>query len=1066
VRFGLIMLLAWMACSSVAALEFEVVLSVLTVADRKPLAGVRVEVEADPMWGCTSEAALEAFRARYGPLPEVKASGSGVSGADGRVEVTVRVSWSGEGEMPASGNTDRHGNDVRYRFAQIIVRPVKSGYRAWDTNALLVRRGSARADDHRDTVGLPRVQVSEGRNNSTHVEMVEQCVLKGRVVQLNGREPLADLKLALSLRPGHGANPESMNLETTTDADGRFEFSGPEVVPGYARLSVVGHDHAFVKSSAIWTMDSLRWGTLDVGMLVADRGGAIKARLVDAYDGTPVAGQAAICDGLAPHRFTIWRNAGPDGVLYFDGVPPDVYALDIAGERDSHWRCPQQDIVVKPGELLDLGDIAMERQLELEVVALGGAGILNFDMIAEFTGEPNPRVLLGGGVFGQSYPEGREPPNAGDRRQSEPYSVRARLTAEANRARGLFGGEWTIRVSADGFTDSVQTVTLPHEGPLLVQMHVAGAIEPFFVGANREEQIARNAVALRHGTVEYEAVRGMGRRQFSDWYQRLRMQLPEGMYRANQMGVIADVKPGRYLVIADAHGVLPDRGSALMHAENVEVEPGGTVRVQLTRVTGQLSIRVTRGGAPAAGERVVLLVGSVERASKIELTSNERGIAVYAPERNAAIHVMTELEAAWVLAAGRPSDAARQLESQRRVHAAVGERESVHLELADPDRIAVRLRAETPKRQRVPSAHLQAKNSRAERSRFTGHLVGDEIVFIGVPAGEYSVQMEVRGLRNALGGVSADVTVLAPGMDEANEVSLTLDVSLPMLEVAVRTSDPRVAAVHVTCNHVANESYLRRNVPDWRRLDDSGRVQFDCLGRGGQFRFRVHGYNEDNELIHAVTRVVEVHEDVRVSIELKGNTGALEVAVEAPSEDPRHLFFAGLMAHLKDADGNVVEHDLETLPLRSGVGFRLAGVPAGRYTVAVVGGGLQPWEEPRVEIVDGGTTRFTAKPKRAASLVLDLEGLRHPVQRTISDWPKIEVSYEDADGKPLSLMLPRGSLAWLELYQDGAQLEVLNLSPAVRQVRIKLEGHKEFIVKVEVEDGEIIRRKATIEPED
>jgi hypothetical protein len=1033
-------MLALLFCGALAASEFEVVINAhVNVPHERgtsPLEGVQIDVSLDPLWGTRDEAALETFKNLFGPLPDVSVTGSGVTDELGRVDVRVRVTWSGEGQLPVQTLRHESGEEIQLRYVHLRVRPTKEGYRVWHRT----HGGETVAPDAARTV-----RATEGRWQFSSHTMVELCIIKGRAVHLTGREPAAGLPMALVVR-GFRGNTEQ-RFETVTDDDGRFEFNDPHIGEGKGHMEVVGNEHALIRTSAGRNLGNLNWGVLDVGTLVVAPAGGARVRFTRAGDDSAAQVDGYLTDGS---RFHVPFKADEDGVVSLEGLPVGRFSLYIAERSNEYASPPVHELVISAGETTEVGPIKVEPWRSLEVIVLGGGGIERYVATAVYDSLSHPHIDLQRHV-GSGFNRGQQ------------VTRMAQLTAEANRIPRMFSGEWTVRIQIEGFADITEVVTLPRDEPLMVTATAAGVLEARIEG--RDHWGHRRFVAVRQGSAAYKATLHMDSHEFRQWFESGVIEPSADVLIATGGQAIANAPPGLYRVMALDNG----RKHA---ADDVEVRPHETTVAVLSPVPARQVVRVTRHGEPAPGQTVVLYHAPRSGpASRRTAVSDENGEAVFRVDERAAAFLLTEAEAEWadaLPAAGRVLDG-RTMRSRLLELSPFGGSEPRVFEIANPEEMILRIRVDLPERQSFTSATLRPTSPQSGSSairHFVGATIADELVFTFVATGTYALNVSIESLYGSRGSTTEELQVEAPAAGDSNEVRLTVSPALYLLEIEVDApgiprGDLRVAITTLEAEHSHRGVQIH-----WQDVNDEGRVLIDCLSPGAR-RIRVQAESDSGFLRHSMTRIVDVQGDTRSVVTLSPDAGVLEVNfdIENMSDEARRRqlqFMGGTGPQfvLKDDSGNLVEHEFETLSTSRRLGFGIAGIAPGTYTVRILVRGFLAIELDDVQIADARVTRFETVPLPAVMLSVRLDGLPLHWPGTGEGLPDVSVVLEDADGNELSMDLPQNSVVLRRTHTlAGLEWTVshFNLTPEVKRVRIKVESLKEISIRLDAGDGEFIQ---------
>lgn len=978
------------------AAEFEATVSGSVQEYRSPVPGVEVTVKLDPYWGQHNLERLEKFAREHGELPEVTITGSDTTDEKGVFEFKVKITTSGDGKLPTREFKDNKGNTISYEYVPCTVTATKPGYLPAARNA----------------------DLSERYKSHTYFELKQMSFIKGEVLHITGRRPAANLPLLL--QRWQGLEPKD-RLEFKTDSEGRFEVNTDALVSTGCRLQVAGHEFAFASSSKAWQGMHINPGTLDLGTLIIVPGGAFKAtaKNLDTREGLPgLSGELKTLDKPREVRIGFWGDS--NGSVHLSGVPAGRYSLTM--RVPSNWVPELNEIEVKPGEVIDLGDTAFEPHRELELMV---AGVERFQATATYLGDAAP-------------PEARHGNYA--------HTVRKDLTVENSKLGPLFTGEWLVRVSAPNYAEYSSTIAVPADGPLTVEMAAAGEIQVKSEDGNGAELRTFWCVALRHGSKAHELLAELPQNELKDYVGKT-FPLPPGMYNwESRSKSIKSLPSGTYLVRADGDGFWA------LYADDIEVVAGEVVTATLTPLPCRLEALVLDAGKPVPDFAVSFILHLRNALSvPVSVTTDADGIAVTEWATYGEVYILTEVESAWLAAQDLESGALSDNNFPgRRVHVRPGHKLKLELELRDPDKVLVKFNVELPERQSVARLSLDGVDpDSSRRRRFLCARVGNQQVAVCVPKGKYSVSVWVKGVQNRSGSHQAEVVV-----DQLREQTFELQPVLPMLEVSVNA--PGIAAEDLRLRLEPAEMPERRwdEEEHWVLASLDGPTLIDCLAPG-QYILRVHALETNGNVRLAARRRIEVHEDSKVEILLTDDVGSLDVELVGKPASPADRYRVPVTVYFKKATGEFVVPGDSTLASRHERKFSIPSVPSGTYTVIVTAGGFQPYETRDVVIAKGKATALKATPELAGALVVTVKDVLLDHNSEVS-W-----TMEDKDGNPIELLLPDGGIAAARFRHRSATLELINLTPDVKQVRIRIKGHEDIVVKTDVKPGETISADAS-----
>jgi hypothetical protein len=313
----------------------------------------------------------------------------------------------------------------------------------------------------------------------------------------------------------------------------------------------------------------------------------------------------------------------------------------------------------------------------------------------------------------------------------------------------------------------------------------------------------------------------------------------------------------------------------------------------------------------------------------------------------------------------------------------------------------------------------------------------------------------VEGLGGSMGRYSTEIVV-----DPLKQQTFDFEPLLPKLELTIKAPGIEAADWRYLIEHEDSERTRWRDEREhWLLPKLDGPTVRDCM-TPARYKVRVQALDKSGNIRLAALRMIEINADSSVEILLSDDVGSLDVEMVDVPLLARLIYQAPVTVYFKDAAGNFVNPGDSTLASRREFKFRIPSVPAGTYTVIVTAPGFQPFETKDVVISKAATTALKATPELAGALKVTLKDVHFNMKTNIV-WVM-----EDADGKPVTLLLPDGRIATAHFdFDNGGVVELLNLTPAVKQVRIKVEGYKDIVIKTDVKPGQTIEAEATAEKE-
>ncbi len=191
---------------------------------------------------------------------------------------------------------------------------------------------------------------------------VAPAIIAGTVVDAHG-EPLPEMRVDAAAR--HYTTDPTSRPTVVTDMHGHFSVSGlvPDdyivwATPPTSAVADTGHP---VRAHT---------GVTDVKIVIPD-GGTITGRAM--LGGAPLATFAVFVGSGAEEPFTTVR--APDGRFALHGISPGRWKVVVVGEHTQQWI--DADVAVAPGQVVDLGDIALAAGIHIvgHVFAADGTAV-------------------------------------------------------------------------------------------------------------------------------------------------------------------------------------------------------------------------------------------------------------------------------------------------------------------------------------------------------------------------------------------------------------------------------------------------------------------------------------------------------------------------------------------------------------------------------------------------------------------------------------------------------------------------------------------------------------------
>lgn len=1005
-------------------------------------AGIKVSVEADPLWGHPDAESLAAAEEAKGKFAKLVISGEGETDKTGALRLKVEFSFEGEGVRPTrSVWRDKQQIEAEYCHARLTAR--REGFRPYIGTVML-------------TAG--------DESQSVFANLNQVVTVRGSVINLSDRKPVPELELQLSTtvqtrrviprpdgRDGRGGRggwggpqyeyvQEGRSWTLKTDAQGAFMLSDETLPSGNYSLTPLGGKLAFSATSKAARGIGLRDGDNDLGALIVVPGGSLKFRVVNSEDDTPVSANCTLQGN------NYWRNlALVDGAGELSGIVEGEFTLHV--RQNAFWET-QHKVSIQAGELTDLGDLKLDPHISLDVIALsdGSTGIETYSVTT--------RML-----------DGEFPPNS-ERR----FERSANLTAEHTTITGLRRGKWLVIVQAQSHARTEVEVELPVTEPLTVTLSEGGVLQVSvrLDANNRMDNF--QLYAVRCDSTYYKTLSAL---KPEEWLN-MRIDTSRGGVYApernwSEVRQIEALAPGAYLVLAFAGHL------GWLKQDNVEIEKGKTTSLELAPEPPTMAVTVTRDGKPAADVKLYFMTSGWNQTSEVvEATTGKDGACVHEFKTMGQAYVLTERELEYV---GRPNGQDWEWgENLRRFKGdgtvlRYGQRVEQAIELHDRNAIWVTLKIKLPEGLGIDQPVLRPKIAPTRGwSQYQGKQVADGLLFPRVPAGDYLVVTSVRTSQHQRIELIREIKVDTPP-EQSFEVEFEIKSFTVALELP-QDAEPGMTTVKLI-PRAQLENFDAPFPQHEGRPDATGKVAFVGL-EGGEYLVVATTWDHQGGLLACGQQLVDTSAAQEGKLKMNQDFGTLELRVEGnpalggqQHSNWRVQFFDTMEEEVLPVDPTFAFGQVNSVAgvddwrgRRGNQGVR--GVPTGKYKVVVSAYGLQPVIEDGVEIKRGQTTRLTVTPSAAALLKLTLENIdaRSLVQL------KAKSAYLDASGKEVNVIAPGKRLFNLmeSREQGGCEAWLLNLTPEVAKVVITIEGHEDIVIPVKAEPGKTILHTASAKP--
>ncbi|MCC7510976.1 MAG: hypothetical protein IT464_16585 [Planctomycetes bacterium] len=1006
-------------------------------SDGRTLEGATIKVSADPLWGRMNEDDLNKFKSMHGALPDVNINATVTTPkVNGRVvcQVKATVTTSGEGALPTDRLIQADGSELETRYVYAKVEASLDGYH---------------------TVSAVFAAYAGKLAYCTLPKTVGYTTIKGRAVHVNGQKPAANLKLvaigdayredALHYRR-RGTEiplPRRLRCEFTTDADGNFSVTGPDVSHSPELFQTMSSDYAFALDSKAWypsSSISSDHTMFDYGTLVVVPGGGIKFKLTDMDTGKPVMSGCQLRTTWNNRRYDLFSELAPD-TLEAGGIPEGTYSAQIShGRARNYWFPITKDVVIQAGTVVDLGDQTAEPARTVQIIVSDESGNLlpKWQVTATYSGDT---------------PRSRNLPELG-----RPIVISRDLKREDYGFGGLFTGPWKLFIRLEGYPAIETTIQVPAAEPIKLVAEAGGGIEVRLLGADGNMVRADDVFALRDTSPDFETFKAIDRDEYSRNRPMATNAIRGGI--ANDVYTFKDLAAGTYLLFAHSHNC------GLMRAV-VDVEKGKVLKVDLKPVPGRLNILVTEKGKPKAGVKLEIVDIHGSKGPSHSVTSNADGQVEFEVNKQVAYFVVLT-KADYDAFKAKESDPTRwdlREYEARKCHLMFNKVVNMTVELFNSGKVDVKLRMKGPSGAVFSPPTLHPANNSRSYTSFTATLDGDDFVIVGLPVGSYRLVSSVRSKDGHGFGIERLIVV-----DDPPAQTIEIEVKAGKLSLTLTAekgrSDPAGAEI-LLWRDVDWDGFIqphRRRIEATYRADAKGKLEISLI-EAGTWHVTARAYGKDPRLgrvvVDAANASVSISGSTKLSLKFSANVGSLAVGIPQTDQNSAH-YCRVVLLNAKDelvhpgdptsAYGSMWEQGSWWGKLEAIL------IPVGTYKVVFVGIGLLPVITENVKIEKGKTTELELKPLPGTGLSLTVKGLAGEVPESDIEWIA-----EDAAGKPLKLY-GSGYPALRLGRQKDRIIEIGELTPEVKRVRVRIAGYEEIVIDTQLESGKGQRTDATAKP--
>lgn len=875
--------------------------------------------------------------------------------------------------------------------------------------------------------------VHPGEKIKRNIRLVRGTAISGRLIDEQGRA-MSDVTVE-ARKPSSIQNTfvpdDTVYGVVETDSEGRFTFENAKCPStATAQLVVATQGLCFSRESMGWKVYGGPPGkTRNLGDLVVVKSSNLTAQIGSAGV-TGVVKYSLLSrnsDGRWDAIFTSTAALGRVDI----SVPPGRYQLLVRAH--DRWDVkPEFDL---PAEGLDLGGIELPHRLymTLNVTNKDGETLKNYGVKIRYLGE--------------NWPD--------DWQFDRFRNGHATLVVDKD-ARfwdhpipPLFAGRFRLEVVIFGKDrDRYLTVPidfeLPIEGTLNVVLEPGGTID-FKIESPSGGRIRTSQCWAIRNDSEYYKTYAEGDKVPEKYEYTFREVLPGVWSSTNDMiPRFTPLPEGTYMVLARAYYGGDVR---LFRIDAIEVKAGKTIEVVKELSKSCIEIVVTRGGVPAAGEK--LTVYEMEnRALKGEVRgetiTDQDGKLLLDPLPWGTYVVMTQREVE-IVADGRQ----RQYHYER-VRELLGETWNLAIELEEPGFAWLTLEVKAEGAHHVEGFRSVSYDNRPKMNFTALWIEANKPVLVGkVPLGRYRMGVTIGLTPNTVWRYEKTLDVNEPG-DQTKVVEFLFGdvrgrVTFPP-GVAPGSATAEIRHFDSSNGQLAERHMVRLEV------DERGGFSFEGLLHG-DYRVRIDARAKGQEFVYVATKTFTIGTTpVDVSVPLSGELGHLEVAIETRPNLPRvpnPNFVCRI--ELIDSEGKeIVPED----PLESEFDYVRTTVHSlvpGTYTLKLSMPGLDDVVQKDVRIVAGKATSLKFKPDATAVAYVKVKGpdsLRDGLSGTTFD-------FLDDDGNVVVTSNESSSGHFLYNSDEGllCSLAFSSIPQNVKSIRLKIPGAKEIQIEVDSSSG-------------
>ena len=933
------------------------------------------------------------------PAAPMKVEGSAQTDGGGEFTLRLNVTWRVPPSMADPGTAVSHVSAPRVR-------------------ALARLAGYAPA---RSAV----VTLVEGKEEKVTLALAIPAAVSGRVIDAVTREGIEGAKLDFyssdfdrnDWTPVRTVHSAKEGYFAVSDLPAGSYMCGASA-QGYAELS------AWQSGKRV---DLGSGGEKNLGEIALLRAGKVTGAVVDAATGEPVTGATVELKQGGP--FDNWSQhagvAGEGGRFEISDVSPGQYQVEARAA--GYAPAKVEKLVVDAGKTADAGTVKLGRGFTLEGIVSG----------------PQGAPVPGATVTVSAKSQGMIWGNAAQTLASSVSDEQGRFSIG-----GMTEGEAKIDAAAPGFARHSVTLSLKSGmAPVQIRLETGTNISGRVVHPSNGP-----AAGVTVGLIDHAG----------DFYRLYKLQpgqfenmayfgdgAPQAATGEDGRFTLANVPRGTYLLVAVPSGGKGATRDNIRAGERDQVELGDI----MLPGPGNALVTVTEGGQPVVGLKVELRQGmwptggpaggAGDGAPAVE--TDGAGAALFRDVNAGEYYVST----------ARDKDAmGTDLFEKRRLTVRTSQTTDFKLELRPADSTRLHGRMTIDGKARFTEFILLGYGAREGFFVMAKALENGFYEFNAVPPGTFVLHARVG---------DKQISCMELLTLEGGEKELNRDFAVFALTGAVTTpanNPEEKARVRVSLQRQGEPTpamygpWLRAET----RCDADGKYRLDSVPAGS------YRLTASLEGVGSASRDVVVGggDLPGLDLALAANSGTLRVTVKKINGALSGAMAFGFV-QVKDAAGHVLDFENNSVGFFSpaeGAKAELPTIPAGVYTVIVNAGGCLPLEKPDVEITKDNRTDIEVDLTVAAELQLTVTNAE--VTQAMLDGAK--VSFHDAQGAELALPSTPFD-AWMPgdpKTPEKPTLRARYIGPAVKQVRVKVQGYAELSVAIEFEAGKKIEKTETL----